>query len=423
MGIFDSIDKVQKWRYKPDTIELLIPGEKPQKIPNERLTGISIINNYEKNMFPVFKIEITLESSVYYKIIKYKNDVKIHLRIMKYFHRNDSRETSINHIAIDDLFQLILDDDSEDLLRSTKEDESRLNYQTMIKDDTNDMNMVDNSIEFFLYNADLIRGLKQNVNKILENATVTDAIVYICTLANIKNLIMTPPTNNTKYKNLILPVMTCGKSLQFIDTYYGIYNTGSMIYFGLEASYILKYGGGCTAYRKNEVQNTSIVVPNKISAHTTEPGVLEKIEDITNYIVADYRTIGSENRSISNDILYGNDVLFVDNYSGDITTTASGVNINGENSVKVELNLTENPWIGETYIAQTSANSIVLPVRLMDYDIDMLTPNKRFNFIFEDAMLTKKYDGTYILANIEHTFIKDGDDLGLGSVAVFKKVK
>ena len=382
MGIFDSGDKVQKWRYKVATIELLLPGETPQKIPNERLTGITIINNYERNMFPVFKIEITLESSIYYKIIKEKKEVKIHLRLMKYFHRNDSRDRSIDHLALDGIFQLILDDDHEDLLRSTKEDEARLDYENVIKDDTNQMNMVDNAVEFFLYKADLIRGLKQNVNKILENATVADAISYICTLANIKNVVMTPPTNTKKYQNLILPVMTCGKSLQFIDTYYGIYNTGSMIYFGLNTSYILKYGGGCTAYRKNEVQNTSIVVPNKVSAHTTEPGVLEKAEDITNYIIADYRTLGSENRSISNDILYGNDVVFVDNYTGDIVSSTSGANTIGENSIKVELNLTENPWIGETYTAQTAANSNVLPVRLLDYDIDMVTPNKRFNFIF-----------------------------------------
>ena len=53
----------------------------------------------------------------------------------------------------------------------------------------------------------------------------------------------------------------------------------------------------------------------------------------------------------------------------------------------------------------------------------MVTPNKRFNFIFEDASLTEKYNGDYLLANIEHSFIKDGDDLGLGSVATFKRVK
>ena len=52
---------------------------------------------------------------------------------------------------------------------------------------------------------------------------------------------MAQPDNNTVYKEFLLPPQSVLKNLQFIDTYYGIYRDGTMMYFGLDYTYIIPY--------------------------------------------------------------------------------------------------------------------------------------------------------------------------------------
>ena len=71
-SLFTSEDIFLKWRYTVSEIYILYPKEEPVKIPTERLVSLMILNDYENNLYPVFRIEIVLEASRYYKIIKNK---------------------------------------------------------------------------------------------------------------------------------------------------------------------------------------------------------------------------------------------------------------------------------------------------------------------------------------------------------------
>ena len=150
--------------------------------------------------------------------------------------------------------------------------------------------------------------------------------------------------------------------------------------------------------------------------------VYKKDNTTVNYIVGDYKTISIRNDSVSNDILRSNDIQFIDNLSGDVTSTVSGAKSKGVNSVKILENKTENSRLGDTYTAQTSSESIVITVKLYDYDLSAIAPNKRYKFIFEDPSLTQKYNGVYLISSVESTFINEGKDLALQSIALFKKV-
>ena len=68
MAIFTAEDRFLKWNYKVEEINLLIPEQEPIQLPNERLVSISILHDYENNIFPLFRIELVLEPSRYYLI-------------------------------------------------------------------------------------------------------------------------------------------------------------------------------------------------------------------------------------------------------------------------------------------------------------------------------------------------------------------
>lgn len=412
--------KLLKWHYSIQNIELLVPEEEPYSIPTDRIVSINILDDYEVNVFPIFKVEMILESSIYYKIMKYKNDVQFHLRIQKYYNLNDSSVKSLSRDVINDTFNLILDDDNSDLIASQRQLEDKNDFKYIKQDDTNNPSKVDNKIEFYLFKSKIVKGLQKNINKIFTMCTISDVLAYILSYSDVNNILMTTPHNITKYNSFIIPPLSCIKALRFIDTYYGIYKTGSMMYFGLDYSYILSYEGKCTAYRKNEIKNTAVVVPKQSGSHTTECGTLYKGENNnTNYIVGDYRTISIRNDSISNEVISSNDIKLVDNISGNISYNSN--NNDSENMYKILENNTENPWLGDMYVSQTNALNTVIEILLMDYDINMISPNKKFNLIFEDPNLTDKYNGVYLLTYASHTFIKDGSDFVLNSVVRFKK--
>ena len=423
MNIYNNTTKIQKWRYSVKEIHLLIQGQNPYTIPAERVNSMTILNDFEKNVFPIFRIEIVLEPSVYYKIIKSKDTVRFHLNIEKYYHYNDNELSSLRRSCINDTFELILDDDNEDMLSATKRSEASNNFESMYNDDTNDLRLVDNKIEFFLYKADVIKGLKNIVNSILVNATRADAIAYILSVAGVKNVLMSNPETNESIPNLIIPPMPCLRALRFIDTYYGLYKNGSLMYFGLDYSYIIPYEGKCTAYRKNEPTTVNIIIPKDTSSHSTECGVLKNINDENTYIVGDYKTIAIRNDSITNDILGANDIEVVNEYSGNVNKETSNGISKRNNSLRILRNKTENPWIGTMYTAQTSSVGTVIEVALRDFDINIMTPNKKYNFLFEDSQLTSKYNGEYLLSYINFNLTQNGADVSVDSIAVFKKTK
>lgn len=421
MAIFDNTDKVQKWRYHVASLTLLIDGDSPVNIPSERVQGITITHDYLENYFPIIKLELILEADLYYLIMSKKNNCKISLRVDKYYHALDSKSKSIYRRFINDKFDLIMDENTEDMYLSLKTDEANMNYQSRTKKQLNQMEKANNHIALHLFKADVVNGTKVNVNKILSNCNVTDAIAYLATQGKINNLLMAPADNTEIYPVLLLPPASILKTFAFLDTYYGIYEKGSILYFGLDYTYIIPYSGECKAYYPNEVQNTTIIVPKGNDAtHTSEMGTLNKGDgNNTAYIIADFKTIQILNSSISNNVLNANDIQVVDTASGSSDNANSKAIVQGKNVKRIFENKTENDYIASMYIAQTNALNTVIRLRAADYDVSALAPNKKFQILFEDSNYIRKYKKNYILVKEEHFFLKEGEDMVLDSVLTF----
>ena len=70
-----------------------------------------------------------------------------------------------------------------------------------------------------------------------------------------------------------------------------------------------------------------------------------------------------------------------------------------------------------------ATSGTIISTLMMDYDADMLSPNKKFNIIFEDSALTSKYNGNYMITSVNHNFVKEGSDFLINTMAEFKKTK
>lgn len=428
MAIFSRVDKYQKYKYIVKNLKILLPDGKGEiELHPSKLIQIDLEENYEEYFFPLFKITMSLDTDTYYKLLSNKNKAQFYLRINKAFtDENDSPDLSIEKEFINDTYDIIFDENTGDMQLALKNEDNKDDYTKTRKSTQDSLSAVsDNMCVFYLFKS-YVAGTKENVNKVFSNINVTDAIAYLMTVAKIDNVLMAQPDNNTVYKEFLLPPQSVLKSLSFIDSYYGIYKEGSIIYFGLDYTYIIPYNGKCVAYYQNENTDTSIIIPKSYASdYGNRIGSFSKLSEPTkNYIIADYRTININNQSISNNYINANSVYSIDSYDGDDDeeVESKAESKTDENFTRYITNNTENQYLASTYTAQTNAASDVITIRVMDFDINAIAPNKSIKLIFEDTAYTSEYNGEYILSGMNSSFRSSGDQLAVSSTIVLKKV-
>lgn len=416
MPLIEDTDKFIQWRYQLSEF-IILYSNSSYEVPLERTSAISLFHDYENNLFPVFKWEIILEPSVYYEIMKSKDTLKFKIRIQKYYKERGKTEKSLLRDYINSTFSLIMDDDPNDYEESIKRNAN-------IPSDKNDLRKVDNRIEFFLYKDETIMAMKTNVNTVISSSTVTGALAYVISKSGWGGKTLMSPSENTEvFNEMLIPPQNTLNAIQYLDTNFGIYKKGSIIYFGLDYGYILNYKGGCTAYLPNEIKDVCILVPEKTTPTASDSGMIQKREQQTRfYVLAQPNFVIPRNQSISNDIINGNNATIINSRTSEISTVNSNAIGRGNGNRTIIDNTSNNKWIGETYAAQRSADSIVISVSLGDIDLEVINPNKKFVFIFEDTLLANKYKGIYVIAQASVKFIKDGADFSANANLVFKRV-
>lgn len=429
MAFINSTDIMQLWQYRISEFKLFInDGEKTIKEYDlrERLRSIIITNDYENNLFPLFRVSCVMEVDVYYDMLRYKNNSQIHIRIQKFYRKVGEESASLLRDFVNDKFNLILEDSDFDTGKSTREQRDKYNYKQRSESTYNDLVYVDNDVELFLYKKEFNEKFNTLVNAVLQDANPFDGLLYLFNKSNLKNILISRPDNPNTYKELVIPPMKVKDAIKWIDTYYGLYNTAMMLYVDIikGITYILKYNGQCTAYRHNELQNTCIMIPKDKGSRYMIPCNLKKqnTDNDSDYIIVNNESVHIRNESITHNILNESDIISVDSYSGDINTLKSSVNVSEQRSVRVIDNNTENPFFANIYISRIGTKETVVELTLSDFDIDSIAPNKRFKLLFEDSDLANKYNGNYKMTSIAHTFLRNGRDFKINSVAIMKKI-
>lgn len=428
MAVFNDGDIMQKWYYETEFIRLIMETgdngdtEEYLDIPTERLSGIHIMEDFETMFFPLLSIVLTLEDSTYYKILEHKDECKVFLRIDKFAREGENEEKLLKREFINQKFLIIMDESDLDLQSQTKQQKHSTDYTTRVDDDTDDPSKANNTVKFYLF-PDTIDGTKKNVDKVFTNCTVADAIAWLLYNAGIENTLMKQPDNTKIYDEFIIPPLSTLKALSFIDTYYGIYKRGSIMYFGLFYNYIIPYEGKCSVLPNGETHtDVCLVVPG--SESSTYTGVLKNTwNNPTDYIAVRYNTITPLNSSISNDYISANNIQSIDSYENVTKVLKSGArHRKHSNFIKFFENKTENEDLPYAYIAQTNALSDVFRMAFNDTDVSLFTPYKRYNVLFEDSNYTRDYTGNYVLSSISHDFKSNGTEFSVSTDLTVKKI-
>lgn len=429
---------IKQWKYQVNSIEInTSDGE--IYVPQERLKSMEIIEDFENNIYPYFKLKFVLDSKSYYKAIRHKNDLEVILDIRRSYYTlaNEKSRQGTRSFCRSGKLRLgpIMSENTEDLLYSRRASEDIYSYGHIVKDERDNLNKIDKELTLYLFDIDILEKTKStNANAILCNASPADGICYLCNKANIKNVIFAQPDNlgpgseeGPGYPILFIPPLSLLRSFQFIDTYYGLYEKGSLIYFSLDYTYIIPYDGRCKAKAEDDAcEKVEIFIPKADDVtHSSALGELANGDTEGNAVircVGDYHTLSIRNDSIANDYINANDVQYTDTFTGEITRDYADAISKGDRShLKLLNNPTENPFIASMYVARTEALSNVVEVTLTDVNTSWFTPNKEYQLLFEDTRYNEQYSGAFILSKVTHSFLSDGIDLTVTTECILKK--
>ena len=408
MALFKQKD-LRKYKYCIGQCVVMYNG-KTETIRPENVTGIEIINDYITNTFPIFKLNLQVKRETYQNIMKNKNDVQIKLKIQKFykldFGNKKKKKKSPKKTWLDGTFILLMDDDfhanDEDLYKKRKKTESNKK-----KGDAKSSGDYSNSMELYLYRKEVASSMKKTINIIFKKTNLTSAIAYLLGEAGINNMIMSPLENNNEISQLFIPPLSVNKAIQYLDIMYGFYSSGSMIYYGLQYSYILNFKGGCTAFPSGDRKEVDFLVPKKSSSEGVQGGSVAKGTE-KYYIVWEYDQMTFSNDTISSDVINGTDAVVINPNDSSIETANSTAITNGaSNTIMIE-NSTANPYLATTHAAQTSACSNIISGSVVDCDLEAFEPYRLYNFVFEDPKVVNKYNGKYMLAQCSYNFVNEG---------------
>lgn len=410
MALLDTVnDKFCLYRYKVNHVHIIF-SDQIVTLESHRVESLVVSDNYVLNMYPIIALRLSVEDSLHNKIIENKGEVKFQIDLRKFYTLKKNGEDSMSMAHMNRTFHLILDETAN----TVNSDVVKAEFP---EGDTNELQGVTRIEEFYLFDSDIIRANTAIINAVLKEATPTAAISMILKAAGInKNLIMPVAHNITIYEQLVIPPLRIGKALGFIESYYGVYRSGSIIYFGMDRNYILPYCTRCGALESSEPEVVNIIVPQTGSSLTDSPcGVIRKSEPGTPYLVADNASFEPSDHNVTNTILYPNELEIMENETGSKSASARDKN------KKVKLNPTENPFYKDSYELRKAATSSVISLSVKNCDLSLFTPNKIYQILFEDTKLMKLYHGYYHLVKADMAYVKQTDEFEGGADLLFHK--
>ena len=388
--------KLSTVQYAITKCDIIAPKLKENySVPIVNIQNFVIDNNYEEYYYPFFQINMYLPSNVQRLIKETPLEIYIDIEIEARYY-SDRTGQSIEHDSISKFvagkYIAYMENQTRSILDSEKEDyEDSQGYN--LKSTSMEMNEV---CSFTLYNDKIMNGLSTNINDIISSTNLLNALGYVLTRAGMSNVLLSPPNNNKVYKPFILPPKDAESHLEMICHDYGLHSHGTLIYHGLDRTYIIDKQPKCTAYSVNEYQTTYLYHPGG-SKLVISTGCAKSSAEKANMILIQPSTFKFTDLSVPASKSMSNDVIALDPFgrcgsggsSADYTMMIGGDDI----SSAIE--------------SSTKAYTKTVHMGFVAVDLNMLTPNKKFTIILDDVKY-KAYTGDFMLSTCNTIFTRNG---------------
>ena len=408
MSLIKDTDTYMQYRYVVSEFKAMMGSEIIEFDPG-KIRDLSMEKDYEHDLFPILRIVIITTQARYRHILQNKDTVKFKFRLQKYSRMlHDPNTESMKSDYINGTYVIFTDDKTPDLSENV----------VKLKAKTDDVEgeylpQDDYEAEFYLFREDFVKNARTLCHGIMR-CNLETAVAWLCTKAGINKLLMAKMDNRNSYDPLIIPEQSFIDCINFLDNWYGFYKNGSIIFFDFDAFYLLNYTSKTTTWKPGEVTEGIIFVLDETISEEQYSMQLIRQGDTKHYVTTGHNFVDVMDTTSVQDVLGGSNIEVIDASSSSTSTGSSG----GKNTKVMR---TSQPTFETTiYTARMKTNKKVINVALGSIDLDIVSPNKKFNFVFENTKLNSTYGGWYKMMKIVTTFTKEGDYFTISNAATFK---
>jgi hypothetical protein len=249
------------------------------------------------------------------------------------------------------------------------------------------------------------------VNEVITDCTLTDAVTRVLNVAGFNNVLMSPETSGQRYHEFTLLPVRVDSQLEHICNDYNMHDSGTRIFFDFDYNYIVSKSLKCDAWRSGEYKKTYVIYDPPITAGKRTQGCCEDADDESNYCTMCDFTLTTP--AYMEDQVYGISYTHLDSKTGEITTVSPGDTtvINGASPQpsRVIYNNSGSANTSKQMGINIENTGTTWEVLIDSMLIDMLSPNKSFEFAFLSSKLAK-YNGSYKISKFITNFTKgDGE--------------
>lgn len=282
------------------------------------------------------------------------------------------------------------------------------NYQMGEKrnDDLNTNNKV--PLTIYCYDKDLIRKTKQQVRSIYKNTSLSSVVEDMFTSCDIEHdpAFLESFDNNKMYDQILIPNLTFIDAISYIDTYYGLYNTGALLY---------SHRSGMMGLTSTRFQNDRIYV----QVYSYKSG--NTFSGINEYIISSTGLLGMSTPEQSVVIKSQTDLIQATNAQifgslnvDDFKTVSAYLDETFTTDMPLintppVMHKTKNEFIPSTYKARVDERNTRIDVSLNGYPYG--ETSYCFQFIFDNPIRGINIDKLYRPMYATHTFTNIGSGL------------
>ena len=407
--ILPFIDKMKLSKYVLEEIKVLTP--KLMTIHNKNINKITIIKDFDNNIFPILQIETILRPDEYFTITDNIKNVTVNLTLKSYKQdKNKPDNSKFLKKVISGTFKCIHEEVSPFL-------EGDL-YEMYRDKEANEPNDENKLFVFNLFNKNHITRYRTIINDVLRNVTVADAIIYSCNKCGIDNGLIQQPDNKSNISQMLLPAANLLGMINYIHQYYGIYNNDLIMFQDYNTFYLMDKDP-CKVWRPNEIKTVFINIADFINKDKLTVGTY--VDGVNRIIVNVVEGIKIFNRNIGMKETYADDLMIITNRDNNITHVKSNMKANGPPNTKILINHNNNKYLNNSLKHRLDENNFVLVLKLNEINYDYMLPNKKYIINFSNTKINNKFGGIYRLSKIIYVFNKDGNNFVLGAELELRK--
>lgn len=404
--------------YEIDTFKISIPGYTDESIPATRIANFDIIKNFDDLFFPVFRVSLALSSTLLYRILENKLNVKFTVRLIAKELDVDKNELSRDEV-FNTIFTAYIDEDTPNLDKDLIE---QAHDVTNTGENSTPLSDFGSHLELYLFKENDMDVGKAVTNFVAKNADVGTVLTYLLSAAGANNVIMSKPYNTNAINEILVPPYSLVGAMDFIDKCYGIFSTYSTIFFDYDYKYILSRELPCSAWYPGENTRITLNIASDSSAETFYSG--SRIQDKIPIVNITKNASNFSKGSVTRDQIVGNNTVVIDQSTGNTTSVSTSSDQRGTGNTQIVVNkYPSNPYITQYDTQQKQETALVMSANIKDCNINYFTPNKEFNVVVDETQAMENCKGLYRLNFASFSFTKSGDDFRVNANLCFFKNK